>query len=75
MHDRNGTEIKAGDIVMVEAEVTSLQPTADVNYCNVNISPVRAGTVNGNTPMDGNICTCTKFITLLRRPSGDPTGR
>lgn len=68
MHDRNGTELKKGDIVLVEAEVTELQPQADADYCNVNLRPVKAGTVNGETPMDGGICTCTKFLTLLKRP-------
>lgn len=47
--------------MLIEAEVTELQPTADSNYCNVTVKPV------GETPMDGGICTCTKFVTLLRR--------
>jgi hypothetical protein len=67
MHDRNGTELKKGDIVLIEAEVTDLQPGADKDYCNVNIKPVKAGTVNGATPMIENFCTCTKFVTLSKR--------
>lgn len=43
MHDRNGTELKVGDVVMVEAIVTQLQPNDD--YCNVNLE-----TVDGRRP-------------------------
>lgn len=46
MHDRNGTELKVGDVVMVEAIITQLQPSDD--YCNVNLE-----TVDGRRP-DGS---------------------
>jgi hypothetical protein len=67
MHDRNGIELKVGDVVVIEAEVTDLHSGASADYCNVNLQPVKAGTCNGKTPMDGSICTCTKFVTLSRR--------
>lgn len=67
MHDRNGTELKKGDIVTMELVVKELQPTGDPDYCNVNVEAVKSGTVNGNTPMISSMATCTKFLTLTKR--------
>lgn len=36
MHDRNGTELKVGDIVNLPCRITSLAPTDA--YCNVEIT-------------------------------------
>jgi hypothetical protein len=40
MHDSRGANLGIGDRVLVEAEVTELQPHADPNYCNVTIRVV-----------------------------------
>ena len=34
MHDAKGRELKIGDLVMIPARITALQPTED--YCNVS---------------------------------------
>lgn len=36
MHDRNGTPLKAGDIVLVEAKIKETYASED--YCNVQLS-------------------------------------
>lgn len=46
MHDRNGTPLRQGDTVLVEAEITALYEGED--YCNVTLK-----TVDGRRP-DGN---------------------
>ncbi len=46
MHDRNGTPLKVGDVVMIPARVTSVQAGAD--YCNLN-----AQSLYGRKPDDG----------------------
>lgn len=43
MHDKNGTELRVGDIVMIPARVTQLSPTDE--YCNVQVE-----TVHGRRP-------------------------
>lgn len=45
-HDKNGTLLKAGDIVTVEFEVTGVFQDADPNFCNCNLKSV--------LPMPGN---------------------
>jgi hypothetical protein len=64
MHDRNGTQLKVGDIVMMPARVTNLsESTAD--YCNVNIE-----SVHGRRP-DGakeTFCINTGVLVLHDRP-------
>lgn len=40
MHDSRGAALKVGDRVLIEAEVTELQESADPNYCNVCIKVV-----------------------------------
>jgi hypothetical protein len=37
-HDKNGKQLEAGDLVTVEAKVTSVQPGED--YCNVTVETV-----------------------------------
>lgn len=43
MHDRNGTPLKKGDVVLIPAVITDLSPGAD--YCNVSLK-----TVHGRRP-------------------------
>jgi hypothetical protein len=43
MHDRNGTQLKKGDVVLIEAVVTELYTGED--YCNVSLK-----TVDGRRP-------------------------
>ncbi len=38
MHDANGTELKVGDVVLIEATITQLQESED--YCNVSLETV-----------------------------------
>lgn len=45
-HDKNGTQLEAGDIVTVEFRVTGVFPNADPNFCNCNLESV--------IPMPGN---------------------
>jgi hypothetical protein len=35
MHDRKGNELKVGDRVIIEGQITSLSATED--YCNVSV--------------------------------------
>ena len=37
MHDRNGTPLALGDIVTVQAKITSILPTDAGGYCNVTV--------------------------------------
>ena len=63
MHDRNGTELKQGDLVILEAEVTALNSGED--FCNVTVK-----SVDGRRP-DGLKETIsainTGVLTLLKR--------
>jgi hypothetical protein len=43
MHDRNGTPLKKGDVVLIPAVITELQSGED--YCNVSLE-----TVHGRRP-------------------------
>jgi len=45
MHDRNGTELKVGDTVIVLAKIKALQATPD--FCNVDVE-----TIHGRRPDD-----------------------
>lgn len=48
-HDRSGKELKEGDVVMILARVTQLQPGPD--YCNVTVRtvhPMPPGTESSN---------------------------
>lgn len=45
MHDKNGTELKVGDIVLMPATITHLSPEED--YCNVTIETIHGGRPNG----------------------------
>lgn len=43
MHDRNGTPLKIGDIVMIPGKITQLSPSEE--YCNVGVE-----TLHGRRP-------------------------
>lgn len=55
MHDRNGTPLRVGDIVLIAAKITSLQPGED--FCNVS-----AESLHGRRP-DGQKETWYSFNT------------
>ena len=38
MHDRNGTELKVGDVVTIRYRITSVSPGPD--YCNIGAQSV-----------------------------------
>ncbi len=40
MHDSRGAQLKVGDRVLIEAEVTELQAQADPDYCNVTVKAI-----------------------------------
>lgn len=64
MHDRNGTELKVGDIVMVEAKVTDLQ--AGDEYCNATLS-VGFEADHGPHNVTSTLTVNTKQTLLLKR--------
>jgi hypothetical protein len=66
MHDSRGAELKVGDRVLIEAEVTELQPKADPNYCNVYVKAITPEQKDG-TPMTppSNIVFNTKMLTKV----------
>ena len=49
MHDRNGTELKVGDVVTVRYKITSVSPGA--HYCNIS-----AESVEKRIPDDAREC-------------------
>lgn len=40
MHDSRGAQLKVGDRVLIEAEITELQPEADPDFCNVRVKAI-----------------------------------
>lgn len=66
MHDSRGAELKVGDRVFVECEVTELQSGADPNYCNVTIKAITPDQANP-TPMVPPSCMVfnTKMLTKI----------
>lgn len=65
MHDKNGTPLKMGDLVLIPAKITSLNAGED--YCNVSVE-----TVHGRRP-DGAKETMsainTGVLVLHERPA------
>lgn len=45
MHDKNGSHLQVGDIVLIPARVKELQPTDD--YCNVNLESIHGRRPDG----------------------------
>lgn len=70
MHDANGTELKKGDRVMIECEVTELYETED--FCNVSLRTVRPMRGDGGTPSDFSAVNTGQLVLLARAP-GEPT--
>lgn len=66
MHDSRGASLQVGDRVLVEAEITELQPQADPNYCNVTIKAVTPDQANP-TPMapPSHMVFNTKMLTKV----------
>jgi hypothetical protein len=66
MHDRNGTELRQGDVVLIPAVITGLSPGED--YCNVSLQ-----TVHGRRPDDAKeyIGAINTGVCILHdRPNG-----
>jgi hypothetical protein len=45
MHDRNGTELKVGDVVSVDYVITHVSPGPD--YCNISAQSVESRKPDG----------------------------
>jgi hypothetical protein len=63
MHDRNGTELKKGDIVLITAEIMDLY--AGDEYCNTSLRTVHGRRPDGAQEHIGAINT--GVLTLLQR--------
>lgn len=58
MHDRNGTPLQVGDVVMVPYMITSLTPGAD--FCNMTAQSVYGRKPDGLPEYySGNTAVCT----------------
>lgn len=64
MHDKNGTELKVGDLVLVPAKITSLNSGED--YCNVSIETLHGRRPDGAKETMGAINT--GVLVLHERP-------
>lgn len=64
MHDRNGTELKKGDIVLIPAVITELYATE--LFCNVSVRTVDGRRPDGVKESIGAINT--GVLTLFQRP-------
>lgn len=64
MHDRNGTELKKGDIVHIPCVITSL--SASDTYCNVDLETVAGRRPDNNKERISAINT--GVIVLVERP-------
>ena len=64
MHDRNGTELKVGDMVTIRYRITAVQPTPD--YCNISAESVEGRKPDGGKEyFNGNTAVCV----LQERPA------
>lgn len=64
MHDKNGTPLAVGDVVLVEAKVTNT--TGGVDYCNATLS-IGFEKAHGPDNVTGNITVNTRQVVLLRK--------
>jgi hypothetical protein len=66
VHDSRGAKLNVGDRVIVECEITELQPEADPNYCNVYIKAITPDQRDA-TPMSppSNMVFNTKMLTKV----------
>lgn len=65
MHDAKGRELKVGDVVLIPAIITDVQPTPD--YCNVSAKSVLGRKPDGAQESFGGINTAV----MLRNNPGD----
>lgn len=65
MHDRNGTPLQKGDVVLVPAVITALQAGED--YCNVSLQTVSGRRPDGSKEYIGGINTAV--LVLHERPA------
>jgi hypothetical protein len=66
MHDRNGTELRVGDVVMIEARVTELYAGDD--YCNVTLQSVHGRRPDGQKELISSVNT--GVLVLIDRAPG-----
>lgn len=67
MHDKNGTPLKVGDVVMIPAKITSL--SAGEDFCNVAVE-----TIHGRRPDDSKerfSAINTGVLVLHDRPTAE----
>jgi hypothetical protein len=65
MHDRNGTPLQVGDVVLIPSKITALFPSED--YCNV-----AAESIHGRRPDGQKETFCainTGVVVLHERPA------
>jgi len=65
MHDRNGTPLKKGDVVLVSARITDL--SAGEDYCNVQLETLAGRRPDGNKETISAINTAV--VVLHERPA------
>jgi hypothetical protein len=66
MHDRNGTPIQVGDVVLVKAKVTSV--SGGVDYCNASLS-VGFDKEHGADNIQTSLSVNTRQVVLYDRPA------
>lgn len=64
MHDRNGTPLKVGDVVLIEAKVSSTYAAPD--YCNVTLS-IGFDKPHGPDNVTSNVTLNARQTLLLQR--------
>lgn len=64
MHDRNGTQLQVGDVVLIPAKITNLSESTP-DYCNVSLE-----SIEGRHPdsMKETFCVNTAVLSLYERP-------
>ena len=67
MHDRNGTLIQEGDVVLIQAKVTAAYGGAD--YCNVTLA-VGFEKEHGPDNVQSSLTVNTRQTVLFDRPAG-----
>lgn len=66
MHDRNGTPIQVGDVVLVKAKVT--EAWGRVDYCNVQLA-VGFEKEHGPDNVTSALTVNTRQVVLYERPA------
>ncbi len=61
MHDRNGTQLKKGDTVLIEAVIVDLSATED--YCNVSVESTSGRRPDG---LKEKICSINTAVLILK---------